>query len=125
MEGPETQKKPERQLRGLYDRVNISVKTLNIVIVVLALLLVAVMAFGISKGGYQVSFDTLGGTPVESQERMYGDLVEIPKEPSREGYVFDGWYLDPQGTTPWDLSQDTVTGSMTLYARWSEAQGGE
>ncbi len=109
---------PGRQLRGLYAKVNISVKTLNIIIVVLALAIVACMFIGISNAGFQVSFDSLGGTMVESQKRMYGDLIEAPEPPTREGYVFDGWYLDRDALRPWNMNQDMVTESITLYAGW-------
>lgn len=109
-----------RPLRGLYGRVNISVKTLNIVIVVLAAALVLSMAFGIANRGFVVEFDTLGGTAVESQKRMYDELIEAPEAPTREGYVFDGWYLDREATRPWDMGTDVVTGPMTLYAGWKE-----
>lgn len=108
----------ERQFRGLYRYVNISVRTLNILIVVLCAVLIACLAFGISKRGYQVTFDSLGGTTVESQTCMYGELLETPETPTREGYVFGGWYQDVNLTIPWDLEQDTVIESMTLYASW-------
>lgn len=111
---------PQRPLRGLYSRVNISVSALNRIIIVLCAALILCMAFGISKGGYQVTFDTQGGTAVESQKRMYGELVEEPDTPTREGYVFDGWYLDPNTTIPWNLEEDSVSESMTLYARWRQ-----
>ena len=115
-EGQET-----RQLRGLYSKVKISVRTLNIIIVVLAVLLVVCIAFGIAKGGFHVTFDTQGGTPVEMQKGiMHGELIEEPAPPSREGFEFDGWYLDPGGTMPWDPERDPVTESMTLYAGWRE-----
>ena len=110
----------ERQLRGLYDRVNISVSTLNKIIIGLCVLLIACMAFAVSNRGYQVSFDSLGGTVVESQKRMYGELLEEVEEPSREGYVFDGWYRDPGTTVPWNMDGDTVTESLTLYAGWKK-----
>lgn len=112
---------PERQLRGLYKHVKVSVKTLNWAIAVLCAALVICLVIGISNGGYQVSFDTLGGTTVESQKRMYGELVEAPEPPTREGYLFDGWYRDVDTAEPWDLETDVVTGSMTLYAGWREA----
>lgn len=114
----ETQQSQTPPLRGLYSKVNISVRTLNIIIVVLVVLLVACMAFGIEKGGFRVTFDAQGGTSVEMQKRMYGELVESPEPPTREGFAFDGWYLDPGATMPWDLEEDTVTESMTLYAGW-------
>ena len=68
------EEKSPRQLRGLYAKVNISVGTLNIVIIVLIALLVACMAYGIAHRGYQIDFDSLGGTAVESQKQMYGGL---------------------------------------------------
>jgi uncharacterized repeat protein (TIGR02543 family) len=109
---------PQRQLRGLYSKVNISVRSLNIIIVVLAAVLVVCMAAGVSNAGFSVQFDTVGGTTVESQKRMYGELIEAPDPPAREGYVFDGWYLDQNATRPWDLEKDVVTESVTLYAGW-------
>lgn len=116
----ETDQPVNRPMRGLYERVNISVGTLNIVIIVLSLLLVASIAFGVAHRGYDVAFDSLGGTAVESQKRMFGELIEMPELPTREGYVFDGWFLDENMTIPWDMQTDTVTGSMTLYAHWIE-----
>ena len=109
---------PQRQLRGLYAKVNISVKSLNIIILVLAAALIVCMVIGVSNAGFVVRFDSLGGTAVESQKLMYGDLIEVHEPPTREGYIFDGWYLDPDMTRPWDLSKDTVTESLTLYAGW-------
>ena len=119
-ENQQTGQQETRQLRGLYSKVKISVRSLNIIIVVLAALLIVCMAYGIAKGGFRVSFDTQGGTVVESQIRMYGELLEEPELPTREGFVFDGWYLDPGGTVPWNTNTDVVTESMTLYAKWKE-----
>ena len=109
------EEKSPRQLRGLYAKVNISVGTLNIVIIVLIALLVACMVYGIAHRGY---FDSLGGTAVESQKQMYGELLQEPAPPTREGYAFDGWYRDANLTVPWNLQEDVITQSMTLYAGW-------
>lgn len=109
---------PGRQLRGLYAKVNISVRALNIIIIILALAIVICMFVGISNAGFWVSFDSLGGTMVESQKRMYGEPIEAPEPPTREGYIFDGWYLDRDALRPWDMDKDTVTESITLYAGW-------
>ncbi len=114
------QEKPQRQFRGLYDRVNISVGTLNMVIIVLSILLVLSMGYGIAHRGYVITFDSLGGTAVESGKQMYGELLLEPEQPVREGYVFDGWYRDRDLTAPWDMQEDIVTESMTLYAGWKE-----
>lgn len=109
---------PQRQLRGLYAKVNISVKSLNVIILLLAAAIVICMVIGVSNAGFTVRFDSLGGTMVESQKRMYGELIELPEPPTREGYVFDGWYLDQNATRPWNVESDTVTESLTLYAGW-------
>ncbi len=109
---------PQRQLRGLYSKVNISVKSLNIIIIVLAAALIVCMAVGVSNAGFTVQFDSLGGTTVQSQKHLYGELIEAPEPPTREGYSFDGWYLDQNTTRQWDMEKDTVTESLTLYAGW-------
>ena len=110
----------ERKLRGLYDRVNISVSNLNIIIIVLSILLVLCMAIGSANRGYQVDFDSLGGTAVESQKQMYGEALLAPEPPTREGYVFDGWYRDMNLTIPWNVEEDVITEPVTLYAGWRE-----
>lgn len=109
---------PQRQLRGLYAKVNISVHSLNVIILVLASALIICMIIGVSNAGFTVRFDSLGGTVVESQKHMYGELIEVPDPPTREGYIFDGWYLDQNASKPWNVESDTVTESLTLYAGW-------
>lgn len=107
-------------MRGLYRHVTISVRSLNIIIIVLCAALAVCMVFGIANSGFTVTFDAQGGTPVESQKRMFGELLENAETPSREGYSFNGWYRDPGCKLPWDPEIDTVTESMTLYAGWEE-----
>ena len=109
---------------GWYDKllgkVDLSVRTLDIIIVVCVVALVVSLGIGIMDRGYTVQFNTLGGTTVQSQKLMYGDLVTVDEPPTREGYVFAGWYRDILCDEPWDLETDTVEGSMTLYAAWEE-----
>ena len=66
---------PRPQLRGLYGRINISVRTLNIVILALTAALVICVIIGVSKGGFTVSFVSLGGTAVECQRHLSGELI--------------------------------------------------
>ena len=55
----------------------------------------------------------------------YGSPVTMPIPPSRDGYVFDGWYaLDINGTcatTPFDFSQP-LTVDTTFLAKWNVNQ---
>ncbi|MCD7904942.1 MAG: InlB B-repeat-containing protein [Clostridiales bacterium] len=110
----------QKQLRGLYKYVKISLSALNKVIIALCAALVIVLVIAVSNRGFTITFNTTGGTAVESQKLMYGDLIEEPEPPTREGYTFSGWYLDENLTIPWDTKTDKVTSSITLYAAWTE-----
>ena len=109
-----------REFRGLYRYVKISVRTLDKIIVVGVIAILAVILFGVSHNGYTITFDSNGGTDVAAQELKYGEQVEIPDDPTREGYTFDGWYTDENWADVYDFAGSTVTDDLTLYARWAE-----
>ena len=69
-----------------------------------------------------VSFDSNGGTPVANQIVQFGEKLQEPEPPEREGYVFTGWYKDIYLKEKWDFAQDTVQGNMRLYAMWEQAE---
>ena len=108
-----------KQLRGLYSKVNISVKTLNIVIIVASIAIVICIALGLMDRGYLVEFNTMGGSYIEPQKLMYGDEVVV-EDPSREGYRFEKWALDEACKVTADLDTLKVDGPFTLYACWIE-----
>ena len=111
-----------RKLKGLYKGVNVSVKTLNIVIIACVLLIIVLVAMDLQDPGLTVSFDSLGGSDVASQQPMYGELLQLPDPPSREGYTFTGWYKDYACFEPWNDTTDTIQSDMTLYAGWQKLQ---
>jgi uncharacterized repeat protein (TIGR02543 family) len=37
---------------------------------------------------------------------------------TKDGYILEGWYREEAFTTPWDFGTDTVSGDITLYAKW-------
>lgn len=57
-----------------------------------------------------------------AHDQMYGQLLELPEPPTREGYVFTGWYVDTACYDLWDVEQDTIQADMTLYAGWEKIQ---
>lgn len=67
-----------------------------------------------------VRFETNGGTQIPSQTVRYGEKVQRPDDPVREGFHVEGWYTDIDLKNPWDFEKDTVQGNMTLYVKWSE-----
>jgi uncharacterized repeat protein (TIGR02543 family) len=66
-----------------------------------------------------VTFETHGGTAVDPQHVPAGATLAEPERPTREGWVFVGWYSDEAATTHmWDFRNGTAQESMTLYAKW-------
>ncbi|MGO5192971.1 InlB B-repeat-containing protein [Bifidobacterium boum] len=66
---------------------------------------------------YKVSFDSAGGSSVPSQTIEYGSKAASPKDPTRAGHAFQGWYTAKSGGSKYDFGKP-VTGGLTLYARW-------
>ena len=68
---------------------------------------------------FKVSFSTGEDTiSVEDQAVTYPAVVIRPKDPTRRGYTFGGWYTDEACTNAYDFSQ-LVTKDMILYAKWT------
>lgn len=67
-----------------------------------------------------VRFETNGGTPIDPVTAIYGEKLTRPEDPVREGKHLEGWFKDIHLTEEWDFETDTVTGSMTLYAKWAD-----
>ena len=110
------------KFRGLYRNVNISVKALDYIITVCILVILLVVALELRNPGFTVTFDSRGGTDVPAVSQMYGELLEEPTPPSREGYIFQGWYKDSSCYEQWDVSSDTIQSDMILYAGWQKLQ---
>ena len=103
---------------GLYAKVNMSVKSANIMVGTLVALLVIVSVFIVKHSGFTVKFDTDGGSYIAPVKAMYSETVS-PDTPVKEGYQFAGWFTDRDCTELWN-AENGVTGSMTLYAGWTE-----
>lgn len=78
-----------------------------------------------AKKQYTVSFDSKGGSDVASQTVAYGDKAVEPKNPTRKGYKFEGWYTD-KNCKGNKYSFDTpVKQDTKLYAKWTSKNGGK
>ncbi|MDY4468729.1 InlB B-repeat-containing protein [Treponema porcinum] len=71
-----------------------------------------------AEGTYIVTFNTDGGSEVSSQTVNYNGTVATPEEPTKAGYTFAGWYTDAGCTTEYNFAT-SVTGNITLYAKWT------
>ena len=115
---PEEENVPK--FRGLYRYVKIPVKALDWIIGICIAVIVIVVVFEMVNPGLKVTFDSNGGTDVPVQKQMYGELLEEPEDPVREGYTFIGWYKDPACDDLWDVETDTIESDTNLYAGWQK-----
>ncbi len=68
-----------------------------------------------------VKFDSCGGTFVNQQEIPYGSWPSRPKDPTKEGFEFLGWYTKKTGGTEYGFDRklsEIADYDGTLYARW-------
>jgi len=70
---------------------------------------------------FTVKFETNGGSRISSRNIKKGISMLPPAEPTKDGYVFDGWYKDKELTEAYDFDSK-ITSSMTIYAKWTETE---
>jgi len=68
---------------------------------------------------YSVTFNSNNGSAIEAQTVIGGNFATMPADPTLNGYVFAGWYLD-NGifAKPFDFEQMSITSDTTLFANW-------
>ena len=108
------------EFRGLYRHVKISVKTLDTIIVACIAVIVILVALDLRNPGFTITFDSRGGSDIAPQNQMYGELLTVPEDPTREGYEFTGWYIDHACDDAWDEAEDIIEMDITLYAGWEK-----
>ncbi|WP_334101014.1 stalk domain-containing protein [Anaerotignum faecicola] len=74
---------------------------------------------GTTTQTYTAQFDTNGGSAVGKVKTDKNGKIERPADPTKEGYIFVGWYSDSKLTKPFDFSAE-LTANSTLYAKWKE-----
>ena len=90
---------------------------------IIGIMTLSVMLIGISSCGnnvkeniyYTVNFESNGGSEVKSI--LVDDIVTKPEDPTREGFIFEGWYLDSEFTISFDFSKG-IDSNIILYAKW-------
>lgn len=69
-----------------------------------------------SQNTYRVSFMN-EGVVYKNVSVKYDNIVAAPDTPTKDGYVFGGWYADEDYTIPFDFDEP-IKGNLTLYAKW-------
>ena len=68
---------------------------------------------------FTVTFNSDGGTVVESVTILEGNTVTKPSDPTKNGYQFAGWYLN---NVKFDFNT-VITSDIELKAKWSTESG--
>lgn len=67
---------------------------------------------------YRVTFDSMGGSAIPAITGVpKGDTIKLPDPPTRDGYIFVGWYRDTAYYVPF-TEASTIVADTTLYAKW-------
>ena len=69
---------------------------------------------------YTVTFDSQGGSEVESQRVLAGNPARAPQSPTNGDLIFSGWHKSTADNAElWDFTTDRVNENITLYAFWA------
>ena len=96
----------------------------TLLILPLFIFMVAAIFVGCSQS-YTIRFNTNCEVVVPEIKVSDNKDIVLPQDPVRDGYTFEGWYLDEQLTTPLTLSyvkdnKDNLKSKIIyVYAKWS------
>ena len=77
-------------------------------------------AIGENPTTHTVTFDSNGGSEIAPQEVVNGLKIKVPSTPTKDKYLFRGWYETATFDKKFDFNTP-ITNSMTLYALWEPA----
>ena len=69
---------------------------------------------------YTITYEENGGSDVLDETHAYLDDLTEPTPPTKDGYIFDGWYIDTAFTMNFIFDQ-MPSADITLYAKWIDA----
>lgn len=89
---------------------------ISMLVILTALFFVSCESNSPKPNTYIVTFDSDGGSKVDSVTVEEGNKVTKPVDPTKQGFSFEGW-LDSAGKV---FDFDTkITSNITLKAQWS------
>ena len=69
---------------------------------------------------YTVTFNSNGGSSISNQLVQEGQFATIPNMPTKDGFIFVGWYTSEDLTNRYNFLKNPVTSDITLWAKWNE-----
>lgn len=83
----------------------------------------ALFAAACGETDFIVSFDTGFGSSIPAQRVTDGFVIE-PSVPTREGYIFRGWFKDKNFSEPFSFDE-AVESDVTIYAKWERGNSAQ
>lgn len=74
---------------------------------------------------YTISFDSNGGTAVADITEDFATVITPPADPTREGYIFNGWSPAVPATMPAENLECTAQWKMVTFKITFDANGGD
>lgn len=68
-----------------------------------------------------VAFNSQGGSEISPQVVTRGSFATAPTAPTRENFIFGGWYKEAECTNAFSFSTK-ITDDIVLYAKWTTTQ---
>ncbi len=91
-----------------------------IVIALVVILAIVILVLILKNVKYTFKFETFGGTKVKPVKAKLGDVFPMPDEPTKEGFIFGGWYLDADCTKRFIDTSVKKRKGQKVYAKWHE-----
>ena len=70
---------------------------------------------------FTVSFDTQGGSAVDSQKIESGKYAQRPTDPIKDNYSFIGWFKESSGENVFEFESEAIVKDTTVYAEIGRA----
>ena len=98
-------------------------------ILILTAIVMIVTAFIACEKKQDINIEFVSEEKVVSKAMSIEEAMELlESQPQRDGYLFDGWFLDEgtwqQEVLPEDVAQYVQNGHLTVYAHWVEITDG-
>ena len=78
-------------------------------------------AIGENPTTHTVTFNSNGGTEIAPKEVVSGLKIKAPSTPTKDKYIFRGWFEDDTFSVEFNFNNTPITSDMTLYAKWEAA----
>ncbi|MFA5561486.1 MAG: leucine-rich repeat protein [Eubacteriales bacterium] len=92
-----------------------------VAVLLIVLTVVLTLAACVERAGFRVSFITDGET-YHTLHTNGGEAIQMPSDPQKDGYDFDGWFWDRgEGEQAFDenaLLEEPLSANVSVYAKW-------